>query len=278
MPDRGYEYYDENLGGLPMKKSIRILVVLTFLAMVVVNALANILPINGIGTGAVSDSYPNLFAPAALTFAIWGLIYLLLAGYTLYQLGLLGRIEWGKDELLNKVGLVFSFSSVANTIWIFAWHYQVIALSMFLMLCILVSLIIIVNMIQKEHLSTKQKILIRLPFSVYFGWITVATIANVTTLLVSLNWNGFGIDEALWTTIIISVGALIGILVILKNKDWAYGLVILWAYLGILLKHRSVDGFDGMYLGIITTVVVAMVLVAVAVVYAFFKKDDARAW
>ena len=110
-----------------MKKTIRGLTLITFILMVVVNALANILPINGIGTGAVSDSYPNLFAPAGITFAIWGVIYLLLAAYTVFQLGLFKKNRSMSDALMNKIGVVFSISSIANTVWIFSWHYGIIA-------------------------------------------------------------------------------------------------------------------------------------------------------
>ena len=144
-------------GGIYMKKTIQALAAVTFILMVVVNALANILPINGIGTGAVSDSYPNLFAPAGITFAIWGVIYLLLAAYTVFQLGLFKKNRSMSDALMNKVGVVFSISSIANTVWIFTWHYRIIALSMVLMIIILVCLAIIVSALRKETLSKKEQ-------------------------------------------------------------------------------------------------------------------------
>ena len=255
-----------------MKKTIRGLTLITFILMVVVNALANILPINGIGTGAVSDSYPNLFAPAGITFAIWGLIYLLLAGYSFYQLGKHNKTGEVSNELLNKIGVVFSVSSIANTIWIFTWHYRIIALSMVLMIIILVCLAIIVSAIRKETLNTKEKIFVKLPFSIYFGWITVATIANLTTLLVSVGWNGFGLSQTVWAVAIIAIGAIIGIITILRNKDYAYGLVILWAYAGIVIKHVSATGFNSMYPAVMVTTIAAMVLVTVAEVIAITKK------
>ena len=255
-----------------MKKTIQALAAVTFILMVVVNALANILPINGIGTGAVSDSYPNLFAPAGITFAIWGVIYLLLAAYTVFQLGLFKKNRSMSDALMNKVGVVFSISSIANTVWIFTWHYRIIALSMVLMIIILVCLAIIVSAIRKETLSTKEKVFVKLPFSVYFGWITVATIANLTTLLVSVGWNGFGLSQTVWAIAIIAIGAAIGIITILRNKDYAYGLVILWAYAGIVIKHVSETGFNSMYPAVMITTIAAMVLVVVAEVMAITKK------
>ena len=157
---------------------LKLLVVVTFVAMIIANALANILPINGISTGAVSDSFPNLFAPAGLTFSIWGLIYAMLAGHILYQLGLFrGKERNNNDILLSKIAIAFSVSSLINTAWIFTWHYKIMPLSMALMICLLICLLYIACTISAQSLTKREKLLIRLPFSVYFGWITVATIA-----------------------------------------------------------------------------------------------------
>jgi hypothetical protein len=240
--------------------------------MVIVNILANILPINGVTTGQVSDSYSNLFAPAGITFAIWGLIYLLLAGYTLYQLGFFQKdVFVAKVNLLEKIGIYFSISSVANAAWIFSWHYYLIPVSMLLMAVILVCLVLINMTINNEWLSTREKIFIRLPFSVYFGWITVAAIANAVVLLVSLGWYGLGISEPIWAVIIISIGVVIGIAAMLNNKDTAYGLVFIWAYAGILIKHLSESGFSGQYPAVIITVIACIVLLVIAVGYNLYS-------
>jgi hypothetical protein len=247
---------------------VKISVVVTFLVMIAANALANILPINGVSTGEVSDAYQNLFAPAGLTFSIWGLIYVLLAGYVLYHLGFFQADKNNaKSELLYRTGILFCISSLANTAWIFCWHYDLIPLSMLLMAVLLISLIYIVRMIGKEELSQRDKIFVRLPFSVYFGWITVATIANFTVMLVSFNWNGFGIADAGWAVIIIAVGLIIGAVTALKNRDVAYALVLLWAYTGILIKHTSAGGFSGNYPEVVSTVTICIILLIIATVY-----------
>ncbi|KAF0091720.1 MAG: hypothetical protein FD141_1509 [Fusobacteria bacterium] len=256
-----------------VKRSVKISVAVTFVLMVVVNALANILPINGIGTGAVSDSYPNLFAPAGTTFSIWGIIYMLLAAYTLYQIGYFNdNGSETKGKLINKVGIIFSISSIANTIWIFTWHYMNIPFSMLLMLVILGCLIYINKVILATELDRKEKLFISLPFSVYFGWITVATIANATILLVSLGFDGFGISEPVWTIIVLLVGLLIGTVTLLRNRDYAYGLVLIWAYLGILIKHTATDGFDYSYFSVINTLLVCVIVFVLAELYLLFGK------
>ncbi len=262
-----------NVKGTTMERKekdsiIKIITAITFLIMVIVNGLANTLPINGVNTGQISDSYPNLFAPAGLTFAIWGLIYLLLAGYTLYQLGIFrGDTKATRTELLSRIGVLFSISSIANTAWVFAWHYHMVPLSMLLMIVILVCLILINQTMMNQGFSQREYLFIRLPFSVYFGWITVATIANATVLLVSIGWKGFGLAEATWAVIMISAGLIIAVATMLKNRDIAYGLVIVWAYAGILLKHTSSEGFAGQYPAVITTTMVCIFLLLLAEAY-----------
>ncbi len=238
-------------------KFLKILAGVTYLAMIVINALANILPINNRTTGAVSNSYPNLFAPAALTFSIWGLIYLFLAGYVVYQFT---KGAKGRESLFNKINPFFIATSLVNFFWVLAWHYDYIGLSTILIATLLILLIKIANILRQEKFSSLEKLLIMTPFSIYFGWITVATIANVTVFLVSVNWNGFGVANYIWTCIILLVGALIGILRMRYDKNIAYGLVLVWAYLGILIKHFSASGFDGKYLSVISTVIICLVL------------------
>ncbi len=251
---------------------VKILAAVTYVAMVTVNGLANALPINNRSTGAISDAYPNLFAPAGLTFSIWGLIYLLLAGYTLYQFGLFQSDKGaGRRELFKKVSLYFILSSIANISWIFAWHYDFIGISVIIMGVILFSLIKIADILKKEKLSVKEKAFIRVPFSIYFGWITVAAIANITVFLVSVNWNGFGVSDQIWTVVVLLAGLLIGTTRMWKDKNVAYGLVLVWAYAGILLKHLSADGFAGQYQGVIITTGICILGFLISLMAVFRK-------
>lgn len=240
----------------------------TFVAMIVVNALANIIRFNGMTTGQVSDSYPNLFAPAGLTFSIWGVIYILLGGYVLYQFGFFSKKEsaFSKD-LIEKIGILFTISSMANTAWIFVWHYRAIGISLVLMAIILVCLIIINIMVGKAELITREKIFIRLPFSIYFGWIVMATIANVTVFLVSIEWNRFGLPEMLWTIVVLIVGLIIAGLTMFKNQNLGFGIVVIWAYIGILIKHTSASGFSGKYPLIILVLILSIMVLLIEEVY-----------
>lgn len=245
---------------------IQIGVLLTYILMIIVNALANILPINGIGSGEVSDSYPNLFAPAGSTFAIWGVIYLLLGLYTLFQLGLMGKY----NKAFNKIGIFMIATSLINSLWIFAWHYDFILVSLLLIVGLLSCLIFIHKEMQKHILTKKEVLFIKVPFNIYFGWITIATIANATTFLVSVHWSGWGIQEETWTVIMLIIGLLIAIRTILKYQMLSYGFVIIWAYYGIFLKHTSV--FNSQYPTVINTTLAGIALILITLIYLFYTQ------
>ncbi|MFO7996581.1 MAG: tryptophan-rich sensory protein [Dehalococcoidia bacterium] len=220
---------------------LAILNLLGFLGTVVVNALANILPVNNITTGEVSDLYPNLFTPANITFAIWGLIYVLLAIFVIYQLLPSVLKDPQKADSVRRIGPLFFISCLANMGWIFAWHYQNIALSLVLMLVLLGCLLLIYLRLNigTTEATKARRYLVHLPVSVYLGWITIATIANVAALLVDTNWGTFGLGEQFWAVAVIVVGIGIAVSMLLTRKDIYYCLVVDWALLGILLKRLS---------------------------------------
>ena len=126
-----------------LRKTLSILNLLSFLGMVIVNYLAVTLPLNNKTTGELSDQYPNLFVPAGFTFSIWGVIYLLLAIFIVYQLIYVFRKNTQNSSFLEKIGILFFASSLANLSWVFAWHFELVSLSLFLMLVLLVSLMAI---------------------------------------------------------------------------------------------------------------------------------------
>lgn len=225
-----------------MKKILQILNILAFGAMVYVNYLSNALPINGQTPGEISDSFPNLFVPAGITFSIWGIIYLFLLGFIIYQakdiFSSANDTPW-----LDQIGPFFILTCLANIGWIFAWHYNYVAISVGVMVTFLILLIIIYQRlaIGRQKVSSGVKWLVHTPFSIYLGWITVATIANVTAFLVSIGWNGYDIPEVFWTVAMIFVATIIGQRILNTRGDIAYGLVLIWAFTGIILKQNGVE-------------------------------------
>lgn len=240
-----------------------------FIGVVVVNALASILPINGMDTGELSDLYPNLFVPAGLTFSIWGLIYLLLLGMVINQLVLAVR-EKGSGMLSLAGSRVLGVNFLLNMAWILAWHYKLVGLSLLIMIGLLLTLIYLFREVDSMSLSsTGQKLFVLVPISVYLGWISVATIANVTTWLVNMDWAGFGISSASWTIVVVLVGGILGVLMLRLRKSLAYAAVILWAYLGIVLKRMATEPIEN---GIIYTVYGVMAVITVFMILVLINK------
>ena len=238
---------------------LKVSVAVGYVIMVWVNYLANALPIAGVTTAEASDALANLFTPAGVTFSIWGLIYALLLVYTIHQFGFWQKeVNSERETFFATVNRYFLVTSLANIAWIFAWHYGIVWLSLVIMFVLLTFLIKIADVVNKRELATVDVLCVRAPFSIYFGWITVATIANVTVFLVSIGWDRFGLSESMWTMIIILVGAGIGAVRMWKDANIFYGAVFVWAYAGIWFKHMSASGFNGAYPGVIVAVVFCM--------------------
>jgi hypothetical protein len=222
-----------------MKDTLRqISVVLTVISTLVINILANALPINGMNTGQISDSFQVYFVPAGYVFSIWGLIYLGLIALVIFQ----AMPSQKENPRMRSTGWWISLGGLANIAWIFLWHYQKFPLTLVAMLTLLSTLIVTYLRlgIGKTSVPTAEKWSVRLPISIYLGWITVATVANVSDVLDYLNWNGFGLAPEIWMYIILAVVLIITELVIYNRRDIAYTLVILWALAGIAFKFSAV--------------------------------------
>ena len=220
------------------KISIRQIVnLLAVLATLIVNGLANTLPLNGLTTGEISDRFQVYFVPAGYVFSIWGLIYLGLIAFAIYQ-----ALPAQKDNpRLNRIGYLFALSSLANIAWLFLWHYEQFPLTLIAMLSLLGLLIAIYLRLEigRTAVSTVGKWTVNIPFSLYLGWVTVATIANITQVLDFINWDRFGISPEVWALIMLAAGTVITLALFLTRRDVTFVLVIIWAYTGIAIKQAA---------------------------------------
>ncbi|MGD2163302.1 MAG: hypothetical protein PVG02_07600 [Anaerolineales bacterium] len=215
-----------------MNNTLRqVLVVIAVLAVIAVNFAATALPLNGLDTGEISDRFDILFVPAGYVFSIWGLIYLGLLGFAVYQ----ALPSQADNPRLQSIGGLFLLSSVANITWLFLWHYLQFLLTWIAMLILLFSLIAIYLRLRRtsEKVSAAERWLVRVPFSIYLGWISVATIANVTQVLYYIEWNGWGLSEVAWAIVMLVVGVILAGIMAFNERDPAYVLVFVWAYAGI---------------------------------------------
>jgi hypothetical protein len=252
----------------PARIFIAFLNLIGFLAVIVANTLAVLLPLNNNTTQALSDKYPNLFVPAGLTFSIWGVIYILLGIYTVYQMVVAFRPAAQKRDFFDRIGIWFFISCIFNTGWIFAWHYEVMWLSLVIMLLLLISLLVIylrLGVGKRDDVSNNEKGMVHLNFSIYLGWITVATIANVTAFLVKYGWNRFGFDEQFWTVIVIAVGIIITLGMIFIRNDIFHSLVVIWAFAGILIKRLADPATPAMLIIAVTIAGIAILALSVII-------------
>lgn len=235
------------------------------LLTLVVNALANILPINGMNTGAISDLYPSLFTPAGFTFSIWSVIYTLLIGFAVVQNTITSK------SYFKELSVWFWLSCVCNSAWILAWHYQFLFASLGIMLTLLYSLSNIFLLIHPDHqLNTVQKFFIQLPFTVYFSWICVATIANTSALLVSLSWTGGFLTPTTWTIVMTAIATTLGIFIVLKYRTPAFLLVLIWALFGIYSKWTATENA-----AIAMAALAELILLALMYVFALLRGSRA---
>jgi benzodiazapine receptor len=212
--------------------------IVAFAATVIVNGLAGSTTIlGGVNTAEISNANPTLITPAGYVFSIWGIIYILLGVFVIFQ----ALPSQKEKEYTKKIGWLFVLSSVLNIVWLFLWQYEILGVSvvlMFLLLATLIATYLRLN-IGKSTVSLREKLAVHVPFSVYLGWITIASIANVAVFLVSENWDGFGINPETWATLIIIVALAITVLVLATRRDIAYGLVIVWALAGIAINQSG---------------------------------------
>ena len=217
--------------------AVRILNVLAYILLVGINALANILPLNGLNTGEISDRFSIFFVPAGYVFSIWGVIYLALGVFVIFQ----ARSTNRSNEGLGRVDLLFLLSCAANIAWLFLWHYERFSLTLLAMLTLLGTLILIYTRLEigRRPVSRGEFWAVHVPFSIYLGWVSVATIANVSQVLYFFGWDGLGIAPEMWAVFMLVVTAGLASLMAVSRADAAYLLVLIWAVVGIAIKQSA---------------------------------------
>ena len=238
-------------------------VILAAITTVVFNILANALPLNGLNTGEISDRFVVYFVPAGYVFLIWFFIFVGLIAYGVYQV----RADQRDNPRLAATGWLFILSCVGNIAWLLCWHYEQFYYTLPFMLLLLGCLILIyVRLgIGKVEVSNGERWAVQVTFSIYLGWITVATIANISQLLYYIKWNGWGIEAATWTVIMLVTAALVGLAVAYARRDLAYSLVLVWAFIGIAVKHAAIQNVA------VTAWLMAILIGAFALAFVILK-------
>ena len=226
---------------IPLKHQIQ--VAAATLVTILINILADAIPLNGQTTAEISNRFDVYFVPAGFTFSIWGIIYIGLIAYAYYQ----ARIKQAEDSRLKGISVLFIYSCVANIAWLFFWHFNLYALSLLAMVSLLVLLILIHLRLHPDKTGSQgiEKWVVDIPFKIYLGWICVATLANVTDVLYYYHWTGMGIEPVTWAQIMLAVGTLVAISFHLARKDLVVPFVFIWAYIGIGVKFKETQQLSG---------------------------------
>lgn len=252
-----------------VKKSLQILNGFAFGATIFINYLSNSGFMGGKTIGSVSNTIKSLFTPASYAFSIWGFIYVLLLVFVIYQSkSLFTSVK--DDSFVEKIGSWFFISCLANSVWVFAWVYEYTGLSCIFIFVLLFSLLKIVLKLQKEDFPKPYCFLVWLPFAVYSGWVAVASIANVSSYLVKINWSGFGLSNQTWTIIMLIIATLINLIVLWIKNIKTFVMVGVWALIAIAVANKGMGNTieNAAYL-------CAIILIA-NVVFHFFKQRTIR--
>jgi hypothetical protein len=244
----------------------QVLVPLATILTIAANSLINVLRLNGLATGEISDSFPNFFVPAGYVFAIWGIIYIGLIVFAFWQ----AMPTQMRNPRLHAIAQPYLLSCVANVVWLVCFHYLQFGAAMLMMLALLALLITCYLRLDvgRGDATSAERAFTHVPFSIYLGWVTVATIANATQLLVSAKWDGFGIAPQTWAALMIGAAVIVALLMFFTRRDVAYLLVLVWAIAGIGVKQAAVPTVS-------TPAWIATVLVALFTIASLFTQQRA---
>lgn len=223
-----------------MKKRLSIINLSSVLLVIFVNYVSQAVRINETTIGEVSNKYFNLFTPASYAFAIWGLIFAALLAYGIYQVKI-AYLNQDPDPFIEDSGHWFALANLLNCVWVFVFAYEFTGLSVVVMLGILYSLVRVLLQTQMaiRPVSTATYVFGWLPIGVYTGWITVATVANVSAYLAKLNWSGGFLSPVAWTITMILVATFVYLVMVYRRHTLGFASVGVWALLAIYVRHQE---------------------------------------
>jgi hypothetical protein len=229
--------------------------------------------------GQVSAKFDTVFTPAGITFAIWGLIYTSLFAFCLFHL--YKSFSKGSSCQVNQdtqnIGWLFVINNISTGFWLIAWVNEQLLVSVVLMM---IQLFTLIRISIKAHISNPDRsvqtvILTQFPLSIYFGWICIASIANISAWLKFTGWNGMGISESFWVIILIGIATLLSLFIILVRRNLPFGFVILWALYGIVLKRKQVD--YQLFENVINAAYGAFAIILMVMIIRIFRKNSTQA-
>ncbi|TAF82927.1 MAG: hypothetical protein EAZ51_01365 [Sphingobacteriales bacterium] len=254
-------------------KKIKLLAILNFVFYVIafsISMLSQYKVFNNQNNAQISAKYETLFTPAGVTFSIWGLIYLSLFGFIIYHLLCAYKYDSNAEpnKEIQKINYLFIINNIATAFWVYAFSYEYLGLSLvliFIQLVTLISISIKLNL-YSPHKSIMSRLFTQIPLSIYFAWLCIATIANFSVYLVSINWSS-GLDAETWVEMMIWTAVVLAVFMDIKKKNPYFGLVFIWALYGIQIERAKIDTV--LYREIILNTWVAIAIIGLTVLIRF---------
>lgn len=217
------------------------------LGAIALNGYSNVNPPGEMNVGEMSNTIfaDVLITPAGWAFSIWGLIYMALIAFGLYQLL---PAQWSNRKLAPH-SYFLVLASLAQCFWIYLFLAQQFVLALLAMVEIWVMLLALYLRInhrpwnasrlqqRQRAIPRKERWLIHRPISLYFGWISIATVLNVALTLFSEGWGGWGLSPVFWTVMMMGVAAELGLLMLLRRQDETFAMVVIWALVWIAVGN-----------------------------------------
>lgn len=248
-----------------------------FILMLYINYLSGTGKINDISAGGVSALYPTFFTPAGYTFSIWGIIYLFNFVFVVYYT--ITGFSASSSYPTARILIFYSLSCIFNISWVFAWHYDAILISMFMIASLFAALLMVYQEVTSGKKSSFSEYFVTtVPVSIYLGWIVVAVIANAAVTLRAYHWGGFGIPGHYWAAVMIVVAGIVNVLVLLKKRDVFFSLVFLWAALGIIVARRAEMSPESDMVAVTAMVTMGIVFIFILIArFVYIKKEKITA-
>lgn len=242
-----------------------------FILMILVNLIADFISLDGIKATQILSINPALFSPANYTYFIWSFIFIGLGAFTIYQYKAFNGKNKKLGAVIMDISIFFVISAIGQIGWVFALHWNNIPLTVVHLIFIIIALIITYTRINNSELPKKDERFFKIPFSIFFAWVTSMFLVNISVWLQNIGWTGCSMSEQTWTILATLLLFIIGVTITYVFNDVAYGSTILWALVGILVKHISKSGFAGQYIWIIACLVISIILMSFTIARILYR-------
>jgi len=238
------------------------------IVMIAANIVFEVLPLNGTTTAQVSGAHDTILTPPGFTFVIWGLIYLGLFLNVLFQLGLFyTQRDADNPDLIYAVNALFPIACITDIVWLVMWHYELILLSLIVIVLLWFALVFIYWRLFPEIRTTKERVFMLWPVSLFLSWISAAALLNLTVVIHDSSPDMLGLGMLPWSMAVLAILFGITEFFIIKYADYVFGLTALWVFAGIITRFFTMgeDSSTMMIMVVSVSVLAGIILLSLPI-------------